>query len=167
MTPDHSRMVSSSSIAGHPQYPKPWFSSCLGQKRSAWRREEKSQGKFLSLFEAKFQEPPWLDFQTPPCSPPASFPSSGEVRGGGLQGLLEASRVFHNLSIPRWWAGLTSSQSLAPAAWAASSQELGNSSQELPTPGTLGNKREPQGPTSILTSTPTSPSYSWVWLQVN
>lgn len=86
MTPDHSRMVSSSSIAEHPQYPKSWFSSCLGQKKSAWRREEKSQGKFLSLCEAKFQEPPWLDFQAPPCSPPASFPSSGEVWGGWVAG---------------------------------------------------------------------------------
>lgn len=139
--------------------PKPWISSCLGQKEWVWRREA-IPGQIPLPPQGEFQEPPWLDSWVPPYPLLPALPPLGERGEGGFRAE-GAGRVFHNLSLPRLWAGLTSSW-LVAGTWSLGCQFP----QELAQPGTLhpkyGEEPERAAPGSYLQPhmlpTPTAPS---------
>lgn len=110
--------------------PKPWISSCLGQKEWVWRREA-IPGQIPLPPQGEFQEPPWLDSWVPPHPLLPALPPLGTRGQGGFRAE-GAGRVFHNLSLPRLWAGLTSSPSLAPGARAASFPGAGTARNSPP-----------------------------------
>lgn len=65
--------------------PKPWISSCLGQKEWVWRREA-IPGQIPLPPQGEFQEPPWLYSWVPPHPLLPALPPLGEEGGGWVQG---------------------------------------------------------------------------------